>query len=317
MDKPVTIFLFRKPVYLLHYYYQGRQAMICIIFVPKKNRMKITPIDVDYWKMDGGVAFGVIPKSLWKKVYPEDTDNLIRIVTRILLIETEGMKIVIDTGMGDKRGEKYYSYKYRFGGEGLLSSLANAGLSPADITDIVFTHLHDDHVGGATYLNDAGKPVEFFPNARYWCSSSHWEWSKSSNKREAAAYFINNLSPLESSGRLNLIEKEGKWIEDIEFRIFNGHTRGQLIPIIKINEQILVFAADFIPSKANIPISYIPAVDIEPLLTMKEKEAFLEEALAGNYILMFQHDYYHEACRLLLTEKGIVAGEEVKISELN
>jgi glyoxylase-like metal-dependent hydrolase (beta-lactamase superfamily II) len=279
--------------------------------------MKLTPIDVDYWKMDGGVAFGVIPKSLWKKVYPEDSDNLIRIATRILLIETGEMKILIDTGMGDKRGEKYYSYKYRFGGEGLISPLAKAGLSPADITDIVFTHLHDDHVGGATYLNDAGESAEFFPNARYWCSASHWEWSKSSNKREAAAYFKDNLSPLETSGRLNLIEKEGKWIDSVEFRIFNGHTRGQLIPVIKIKDQTLVFAADFIPSKANIPISYIPAVDIEPLVTMKEKEAFLDEALQGDYILMFQHDYYHEACRLVQTEKGTAAGEVINIRELN
>jgi glyoxylase-like metal-dependent hydrolase (beta-lactamase superfamily II) len=279
--------------------------------------MKLTPIDVDYWKMDGGVAFGVIPKSLWKKVYPEDSDNLIRIATRILLIETGEMKILIDTGMGDKRGEKYYSYKYRFGGEGLISPLAKAGLSPAAITDIVFTHLHDDHVGGATYLNDAGESAEFFPNARYWCSASHWEWSKSSNKREAAAYFKDNLSPLETSGRLNLIEQEGKWIDGVEFRIFNGHTRGQLIPVIKIKDQTLVFAADFIPSKANIPISYIPAVDIEPLVTMKEKEAFLDEALQGDYILMFQHDYYHEACRLVQTEKGTAAGEVINIRELN
>lgn len=293
------------------------QAMKSRIFAPKHNWMEITSIDVDYWKMDGGVAFGVIPKSLWKKVYPEDTDNLIRIATRALLIQTAEKKILIDTGMGDKRGEKYYTYKYRFGGEGLLNPLAKAGLSPADITDIVFTHLHDDHVGGATYLNEDNESVELFPNARYWCSANHWEWSKSSNKREAAAYFHDNLSPLELSGRLHLIEKEGEWIDGIRFRIFNGHTRGQLIPVIKVKEQTLVFAADFIPSRANIPISYIPAVDIEPLQTMKEKEAFLEEALAGNFILMFQHDYFHEACRLELSEKGIIAGNAINIEELN
>lgn len=279
--------------------------------------MKITAINADLWKMDGGVAFGVVPKSIWTNVYPEDQDNLVRITTRCLLIETANRKILIDTGMGAKRDEKYYSYKYRFGDEGLIQPLKNAGLSPAEITDVIFTHLHDDHVGGATFINDEGKVEELFKNARYWVSQSHWEWSKSSNKREAAAYFTENLDPLEKSGRLNLIKQQGKWIDGIEFRIFNGHTRGQLIPLIKVNKKTLVFAADFIPSKANIPVPYIPAVDIEPLVSMQEKEAFLNEAFDKGYLLMFEHDYYCEACSLHRTGKGIVAGETFKIQELN
>jgi glyoxylase-like metal-dependent hydrolase (beta-lactamase superfamily II) len=267
--------------------------------------------------MDGGVAFGVVPKSMWTKVYPEDENNLVLIATRCLLIETNGRNILIDTGMGNKRSEKYYSYKYRFGNEGLVQPLKNAGLSPAEITDVIFTHLHDDHVGGATFINDEGKVEELFRNARYWVSQSHWEWSKSSNKREAAAYFADNLEPLERSGRLNLITNEGKWIEGINFRIFNGHTRGQLIPFIHMNGKTLVFVADLIPSKANIPIPYIPAVDIEPLVTMQEKDVFLKEAFDNDYLLMFEHDYYCEACSLQRTEKGIVAGETFKIQELN
>jgi glyoxylase-like metal-dependent hydrolase (beta-lactamase superfamily II) len=281
------------------------------------EEMKITAIIADYWKMDGGVAFGVVPKSLWTKVYPEDENNLLRIVTRCLLIETDNRNILIDTGMGNKRGNKYYNYKYRVGKEGLIEPLKNAGLSPAEITDVIFTHLHDDHVGGATFINAEGKVEEFFKNARYWVTSSHWEWSKSSNKREAAAYFTDNLEPLEKSGRLNLINAEGKWIEGIEFRIFNGHTRGQLIPLIRINNKTLVFTADFIPAKANIPIAYIPAVDIEPLVTMREKEIFLNEAFDKGYLLMFEHDYYCEACSLKLTEKGIEAGEMIEIHKLN
>ncbi len=279
--------------------------------------MKITAITADLWKMDGGVAFGVVPKSLWTKVYPEDEDNLVRIATRCLLIQTEDRNILIDTGMGNKRGEKYYSYKYRFGDECLIQPLKNAGLSPTEITDVIFTHLHDDHVGGATFINAEGKVEELFKNARYWVSASHWQWSKSSNKREAAAYFTDNLDPLEKSGRLNLIKEEGNWIDGIEFRIFNGHTRGQLIPLIQINNKTLVFTADFIPAKANIPIAYIPAVDIEPLVTMQEKEAFLKEAFDKGYILMFEHDYYCEACSLKHTEKGIEADKTIEIQELN
>lgn len=279
--------------------------------------MRITAFNADLWKMDGGVAFGVVPKTLWTRVYPEDENNLVLITTRCLLLQTDDRNILIDTGMGDKRDKKYYGYKHRFGETGVISPLKNAGLSPTDITDIIFTHLHDDHVGGATYINDAGEVKEWFTNARYWCSEIHWEWSKSSNKRESAAYFTDNLEPLEQSGRLNLITKEGKWIEGIEFRIFNGHTRGQLIPMIKIKDKTLIFAADFIPSKAHIPVPYVPAVDIEPLLTLEEKETFLNEAFLNNYILMFQHDYYSEACDLKQSEKGIVAGEDFIINEFN
>jgi glyoxylase-like metal-dependent hydrolase (beta-lactamase superfamily II) len=278
--------------------------------------MKLTTIEADNWKMDGGVAFGVVPKSLWIKVYPEDVNNLIRITTRCLLIQSGERNILIDVGMGDKREDKYYSYKYRFGECGLEKPLKKAGLSPAEVTDILFTHLHDDHVGGATRYNDSGEIEEIFPNARYWCSEAQWEWSKNSNKREAAAFFKDNLEPLEKSGRLNLIKNEGKWLPDIEIRIFNGHTRGQIIPLIRACDTTIVYAADFIPAMAYIPIPWVPSVDIEPLLTLREKELFLTETLENNYVLLFEHDYLHEACRLANTEKGIIAGEELKINQL-
>ncbi|MBK6963736.1 MAG: MBL fold metallo-hydrolase [Bacteroidales bacterium] len=278
--------------------------------------MKITPIEADFWKMDGGVAFGVVPKSLWTRVYPEDVDNLIRITTRCLLIQDGDRNILIDTGMGDKRGEKYYSYKYRSGESGLTKPLEKAGLSPASITDILFTHLHDDHVGGATRNGASGEIEEIFPNAKYWCSEAQWEWSKNSNKRESAAFFTDNLQPLEKSGRLNLITNEGNWLPGIELRIFNGHTRGQIIPLISACGTRFVFAADFIPAMAYIPVPWVPSVDIEPLLTLAEKESFLNEAIQNNYVLIFEHDYLHEACHLANSEKGIVAGEEVKINQI-
>ncbi len=274
--------------------------------------MKLTPIVADTWMMDGGVAFGVVPKSLWSRVYPEERDNLIRIVTRCLLIQTANRNILIDTGMGDKRGEKYYTYKYRFGGSGMVEPLAEAGLSPADITDVVFTHLHDDHVGGATFINERGEVEELFKNATYRISATHWEWAKNSNKREAAAYFSDNLDPIGDSGRLLLIEEEGEWLDGISFRFYHGHTRGQMVPFIKTGDTTFVYTADFIPSRVHIPIPYVPAVDVEPLLSMAEKESFLKEALDNDYILLFEHDYFNEGCRLSYTGGRIVAGEAFK-----
>ncbi len=279
--------------------------------------IKLTVLIADYWKMDGGVAFGVVPKSLWTKVYPEDTDNLINICTRCLLIETENRKILVDTGMGNKRGDKYYAYKYRTGTGGIAEQLHKISINPEEITDVVFTHLHDDHVGGATELDKDGNLKLIFENASYWCSESHWKWSEYSNKREAAAYFTDNLNPIKESGRLNLIKESGNWLDGIEFRIFNGHTRGQLIPLIRKADQTYVFAGDFIPSKAHIPLPYVPAVDIEPLLTLTEKESFLEEALENQYIMIFEHDFYNEACQLISTEKGVAAGETFTIESVN
>ncbi len=282
----------------------------------KLQGMKLTTIEADSWKMDGGVAFGVVPKSMWMKVYPDDGDNLIKITTRCLLVQLPDRNILIDAGMGDKRDMKYYSHRHRFGTSGFNEPLKKAGLSPADITDVLFTHLHDDHVGGATYLDKTGEILETFPNASYWCSEAQWEWSKNSNRREAAAFFSDNLEPLEKSGKLQLISQDGTWLPEIELRMYNGHTRGQIIPFIRYGDSTVVFLADFIPARAFIPIPYVPSVDIEPLLTLKEKEAFLHEAALNGYILLFQHDYFHEACHVEQGEKGIVAVDELKISHL-
>lgn len=269
--------------------------------------MKITTIHADHWKMDGGVAFGVVPKTIWEKVYPEDEDNLVKITTRCLLLCYGNRKVLFDTGMGEKRDDKYYKYKFRFDVCEISAGLKAAGLSPAGITDVIFTHLHDDHVGGAVYYDKKQQPKELFPNARYWCSSRQFKWAFDSNPRESAAFFQDNILPLQNSGRCILIEKECLWDENIKLRIFNGHTRGQLVPFITAGSKTIVFLADFIPALANLPPHYVPAVDIEPLLSIHEKEAFLEEACENHYILVFQHDFYNEACTLRRTEKGIVA----------
>ena len=278
--------------------------------------MNITAIDADHWKMDGGVAFGVVPKSIWKKVYPADEANLVKITTRCLLLRYGNRKVLIDTGMGEKRDDKYYRYKYRFGNRGIKAQLKAAGLSPAEITDVIFTHLHDDHVGGAIYINKDGEAKELFPNARYFCSTQQYQWAFDSNSREAAAFFADNILPLKNSGRLILIEKECFWDENIKLKIFNGHTRGQLVPFITIGSKTVVFVADFIPALANLLPHYVPSVDIEPLLSISEKEDFLREAYENQYILVFQHDFYTEACTLRATEKGIVADKTGTIDQL-
>lgn len=278
--------------------------------------MKFFPLIADNWRMDGGAGFGVVPKIIWSRMYKPDENNTIPITTRCLLVITDERKILIDTGLGNKRNEKYYEVRYRENGVDIVKSLSGHGFSTDDITDIVFTHLHDDHVGGATSHNTGKKPTCVFQNANYWVSEAQWEWAINPNKRESAVFFIDNLLPLQESGRLNLLKPGEQPFDGFELRIFNGHTRGQVIPLIKTGKQTLVFMGDFIPTMANIPLAYIPSFDIEPLISLTEKEQFLEEAAENRYILFFEHDAFNECCTVKRTEKLLVPDQSFNLQDI-
>lgn len=278
--------------------------------------MKLIPIIADVWKMDGGVAFGVVPKSIWQKIYPADENNMLDIVNRCLLIDFGEQRILIDAGMGRKQSNKYYQHRGVNPHVTLEKALAAAGYSHQDITDVLLTHLHDDHVGGVTVYNSSGKAEPLFPNATFWCSKTQWEWAIHPNKREGASYFPDNLLPLLNSGRLKFIESEGEFLTGINIRMINGHTIGHILPLIGTRNGTIVYMGDFIATAANIPIPYIPAVDIQPLVSMDEKSRFLEEAIQKKYILFFEHDYFNECCTVIETPKGLSAGDKFRLAEL-
>jgi glyoxylase-like metal-dependent hydrolase (beta-lactamase superfamily II) len=270
------------------------------------------------WHMDGGVAFGVVPKGIWKKVYPANDDNNLAIVNRIMLIETTNRLILVNAGFGNKRNEKYYSFKHITESAPLTHCIENAGYRPDDITDLIFTHLHDDHCGGATYFeNTLQKTVPVFSKAKFWISQKQWKWALNPNAREAASYFKDNLIPLEESGRLNLLETNEQPFENegITLRHYDGHTGGQMIPFINVKNKIVIYISDFIPSSAHIPLPYIASVDIAPLTALEEKEKFLEEAVSKEFIIVFEHDAYTEACRIEKTEKGFQAIHQGSFSD--
>lgn len=278
--------------------------------------MKLFPVIADNWKLDGGVAFGMVPKSIWSRNHQSDENNTIDITTRCLLIIHNERKILVDVGLGDKRNEKYYNVRYRQPGVSILNSLSQIGFTADDITDVLFTHLHDDHVGAATRINESGLIECVFRNAQYWVSKSQWDWAMNPNKREAGAFFKDNLEPLQESGRLNLIEEGMQPFEQITLKVYNGHTRGQIIPYIKTGNHTVVYMGDFIPTLANIPIPYVPPADIEPLISMKEKEEFLNAAVMNNYILIFVHDAANECCTVMQSEKGVVADHPFKLQDI-
>jgi glyoxylase-like metal-dependent hydrolase (beta-lactamase superfamily II) len=280
--------------------------------------MQLYPINITNFKIDGGAMFGVIPKVLWNRVYPADENNLCNWAIRSLLAVTGDRVILVDNGYGDKQDEKFFSHVYLNGGDGLEGGLKKAGYSLADVTDVVLTHLHADHCGGGVKRKASGTGYELtFPNANYWVSLAQWELAVNPNVREADAFFEENLLPMMDSGHLRFIDEETELYPGFSLRIMNGHTPGQIIPIVDYKNTKIVFTADLIPSTAHIPIVWNMSYDTNPLITMEEKKKFLEECLKNNYILFFQHDLYAECCTLQMTPKGIRANKKFSFSDLS
>lgn len=280
--------------------------------------MELFIINAEDYKIDGGACFGVVPKTIWSKLYKSDDNNLIPISIRCLLVKTESKLILFDAGIGNKQGGKFLEHQNIFSEPDILKkSFDRSGFSFEEVTDVVFTHLHHDHVGGAVTRNTSETGYEMvFKNADYWCSKQQWDWAMNSNKREIASYPMENLLPIKESGNLKFIECDGKFTTDIFLKLFNGHTEGQIIPFINYKNKTIVFMADFIPSVGNIPLPYVASFDTRPLISMEEKELFLNEAVKNNYILLFQHDYSNECCTVSHTEKGVRVNEIMKFAEI-
>lgn len=278
--------------------------------------MKIFPIHISNFKIDGGAMFGVVPKVLWHRKYPADEQNLCTWALRSVLIETGDHLVLVDTGYGDKQSEKFFSHVHLHGGDGLIPAIKKAGYRAEQITDVLHTHLHADHCGGGVRKKTDGEGYALtFPNARYWISKTQWDWALNPNPREADAFLEENLKPIQESGKLHLVKEEGMLFPGVEIRLVHGHTPGQIIPLLHTGERSFVFAADLIPSVAHIPLLWNMAYEVDPLRSISEKESLLQEALEKEYLLIFQHDAAVECCNLEQTPKGIRAGETLSLAD--
>lgn len=265
--------------------------------------MKLIKIEAGTFHVDGGAAFGVVPKKVWQKRYPCDKDNFCTLHMRCLLVDTGERRILIDAGTGDKQ-LKYLAY---YGFKGVIdfeSELGNSGYQCSDITDVIFTHLHFDHCGGATRFGADGKSVELvFPNATHWVSKTQWDNFMQPNVRESDSYFAENMMPISTAGKLKLVTENQMICPELEIRIFNGHTVGQLVSYIHLGTKTLVYVGDVIPLAANVPLSWISSYDVFPLTAMEEKKVLLDEAADKEQILFFEHDAYTECCTVVANYK--------------
>lgn len=283
--------------------------------------MKLYPLNTGNFKLDGGAMFGVVPKSLWSRTNPADSNNMCDWSMRSLLIEDGDRLILIDTGIGDKQSEKFFSHYYLSDENSLAPNLNKLGFSVDDITDVFLTHLHFDHCGGAIQWNKDRTHFEpVFKNATYWSTKEHWHWAMEPNPREKASFLQENIHPIEASGQLKFVDRQGSFTKNVfnnfDVLFVDGHTESMMIPHITYKGKTLVFMADLLPSVGHIPIPYVMGYDTRPLITLKEKELFLNKAAEENYVLFLEHDYVNQCATLQSTEKGIRLDQTFNFDEL-
>ena len=294
--------------------------MYRLITFAQTIKMNIHPIDTGFFKLDGGAMFGVVPKVIWSKTNPADDNNLCSWAMRCMLLEIGNKLILIDTGIGQKQSDLFFGH-YNLHGEGELhKSIQAAGFHANQITDVFLTHLHFDHCGGAiTRDSQTEQLVPAFKNANYWSNAQHWQWATEPNPREKASFLKENILPIQESGQLKFIERHGQFqSSDLGFEIFfvDGHTESMMIPVITYKGKKVAFMADLLPSVGHLPLPYVMGYDTRPLITLAEKDTFLQKALAEQWVLFFEHDSQNECCTLKQTDRGIRAEEVFRFSEI-
>ncbi len=272
---------------------------------------QIQTLNTGYFALDGGAMFGVVPKKLWQREHPADNENRIRMALRTLLVRSDDRVILIDTGIGNKFPEKYRQiYAIESTGPSLNSELARHGLAATDITDVILTHLHFDHAGGATqFENEQLTPA--FKNARYWIQQRNLEWALAPSEKDRASYLVENFEPLQAAGVLESLTGPGEIFPGISAWLSDGHTIGQQLIKISDGQQTLIYCADIIPMASHLKLPYIMGYDLQPLVTLEEKRQILTQAADQDWILVFEHDPKITAATIQATAKGFEIKSEL------
>lgn len=267
--------------------------------------------------------FGVVPKTIWNKTNPADSNNLIDMAARCLLIEDGDRLTLIDTGMGDKQSDKFFGYYNLWGDESIDRSLEKYGFHRDDVTDVFMTHLHFDHCGGCIKWNKDRSGYEpAFKNARFWTNEQHWQWATHPNAREKASFLRENIIPMEESGQLHFLKRPSKEMflptTPFGFGVLfaDGHTDKQMIPHIEYQGKTIAFMADLLPTAGHLPLPYVMGYDTRPLITLSEKEIFLNKAADKNFYLFLEHDAHNQIITVKHTEKGVRLDQTFSFNEL-
>ncbi len=279
----------------------------------KIGKFEISVIETGYLSLDGGSMFGVVPKTLWNKTNPADDFNRIILSMRLMLIKWQNRIIITDCGVGNKLNEKLTKiYNIDHSKNDLPSSLRKSGIVPEQVTDVLITHLHFDHAGGATFYDTQDQLQLTFPNAMHHIQKNHWKWALNPTEKDGASFMKENYLPIETAGKLNLIDGPGEFLPGMELLTFNGHTPMMQTPKISDGKQTLFYTADIFPHSSHLPLPYIMGFDVEPLKTLAEKKEILPRIVEEEWLLLFEHDPYNVAGKAELTDKGYRLKESIK-----
>lgn len=283
----------------------------------KIGKFQIDVVDTGSLALDGGAMFGVVPKALWQRAYSEADDaNRIPMASRPLLVRWDNKIMLIDSGSGDKLGEKFENiYKIEHDKTAINKGLSKYGLNTSDITDFIYTHLHFDHSGGSTIIEN-GEAVPVFNNAKHYVQQSQYNWAMKPTMKDRASFMKENWEPVRASGSLEMLDGVGEIYKGIEVIPVDGHTNGMQMVKISDGGETLLFGADLTPTSAHISYPFIMGYDNFPLTTLAEKEKYFPIAYEDNWTIVFEHDAFAQAGKLGMNEKGVFVKEKFDISKL-
>lgn len=281
--------------------------------------LKIGPYIIDAletgeFALDGGAMFGVVPKPIWSQKIPTDDLNRIDMRLRCLLVRTKDRVILVDTGIGHKEDERFHTmFRVDYSQFTLEKSLAAHGLTFKDITDVILTHLHFDHAGGATLRETSGTVVPAFPNATYYVQHSNLDWALHPTERDRASYISHNFKPLIDAGKLQLLNGATEIFSGIYGELSEGHTTGLQTIRITDSTTTLFYCADLVPTSVHLPLPWIMGYDLRPLVTLEEKRELIARAAKNNWILAFEHCPLMAAATVHLNDKGYAVPTQVQL----
>ncbi|MBK6765995.1 MAG: MBL fold metallo-hydrolase [bacterium] len=272
---------------------------------------EITTLRVGDFKLDGGAMFGVVPKPLWSKQCPADDRNRIDMTARVLLIRYGKHVILVDAGIGHKDDAKFHDiFEITFPLGSLIDELARHGVTPEQVTDVIYTHLHFDHAGGTTGLVD-GVAIPLFPKAKHYVQSVQYHHGTTRNPRDRASYIDGNYEPVRAAGLLEFLDNDTELFPGLFLDTTSGHTPALQMVRITDHRRTVFFPADLIPLAAHVPSAYIMGYDLFPLTTLNDKERWLNRAAREEWIIVLEHDPSHEAITVKRDEKGRIVVDRI------
>jgi len=283
------------------------RARVRRVLIAEGAGLRVHTVDAGTMRLDGGSMFGVVPKPLWEKHIPADDRNRIPIAMRCLLIESANGLVLVDTGVGNKENNKAQEiYGIENGGDPtrLESSLRAMGFEPTDIDLVVSTHLHFDHAGGHL-VEDGGEVRPSFPNATYLIHRGEWLAAQTDNLRILGSYNLEHFRPLESFGVLEFIDWNHEIMPGVRTAGMPGHTEHHQGVLVELGSETICYPCDLVPTAAHTRLTWIMAFDLEPMVTLEQKERWLTEAAERGWLLVFAHDPTIAAARARSSRRGV------------